>query len=96
MTTDTLVRDRTAVSEPNLPSVMAEMGRRAREAATTLSLVSAEAKVAALNNGAAAVRARAAEILAAERLFVSELRHDKPTLEAVFFGLTSPGVAQQR
>jgi glutamate-5-semialdehyde dehydrogenase len=44
---------------------MAEMGRRAREAATTLSLVSAEAKVAALNNAAAAVRARAAEILAA-------------------------------
>jgi len=65
MTTDTLVRDRTAVSEPDLPSVMAEMGRRAREAATTLSLVSAEAKVAALNNAAAAVRARAAEILAA-------------------------------
>ncbi len=65
MTTDTLLRDRTAVSEPDLPSVMAEMGRRAREAATTLSLVSAEAKVAALNNAAAAVRARAAEILAA-------------------------------
>ena len=54
MTTDTLVRDRTAVSEPDLPSVMAEMGRRAREAATTLSLVSAEAKVEALNNAAAA------------------------------------------
>ena len=65
MTTDTLVRDRTAVSEPDLPSVMAEMGRRAREAATTLSLVSAEAKVAALNSAAAAVRTRAAEILAA-------------------------------
>ena len=65
MTTDTLVRDRTAVSEPDLPSVMAEMGRRAREAATTLSLVSAEAKVAALNSAAVAVRTRAAEILAA-------------------------------
>jgi glutamate-5-semialdehyde dehydrogenase len=65
MTTDTLVRDRTAVSEPDLPSVMAEVGRRAREAATTLSLVSAEAKVAALDSAAAAVRTRAAEILAA-------------------------------
>lgn len=32
------------------------------------------------------------EILAAERLFVNELRHDNPTLEAVFFGLTSPGM----
>ena len=72
MTTDTLVRDRTAVSEPDLPSVMAEMGRRAREAATTLSLVSAEAKVAALNNAAAAVRARAAEILAANARDLAE------------------------
>jgi glutamate-5-semialdehyde dehydrogenase len=72
MTTDTLVRDRTAVSEPDLPSVMAEMGRRAREAAATLSLVSAEAKVAALNNAAAAVRARAAEILAANARDLAE------------------------
>jgi glutamate-5-semialdehyde dehydrogenase len=72
MTTDTLLRDRTAVSEPDLPSVMAEMGRRAREAATTLSLVSAEAKVAALNNAAAAVRARAAEILAANARDLAE------------------------
>jgi glutamate-5-semialdehyde dehydrogenase len=51
---------------------MAEMGRRAREAATTLSLVSAEAKVAALNNAAAAVRARAAEILAANARDLAE------------------------
>ncbi len=65
MTTDTLVRDRTAVTEPDLPSVMAEMGRRAREAAATIGLASAEAKVAALNNAAAAVRTRAVEILAA-------------------------------
>ena len=72
MTTDTLLRDRTAVSEPDLPSVMAEMGRRAREAATTLSLVSAEAKVAALNNAAAAVQARAAEILAANARDLAE------------------------
>src|SRR3984893_6136957 len=72
MTTDTLLRDRTAVSEPDLPSVMAEMGRRAREAATPLSLVSAEAKVEALNNAAAAVRARAAEILAANARDLAE------------------------
>ncbi len=65
MTTETLVRDRTAVSEPDLPSVMAEMGRRAREAASTLCLASAETKVAALNSAAAAVRTRAVEILAA-------------------------------
>jgi glutamate-5-semialdehyde dehydrogenase len=65
MTTETLLRDRTPVTEPDLPSVMAEMGRRAREAAATLSLASAEAKVRALNNAAAAVRTRAVEILAA-------------------------------
>src|SRR5712671_5102994 len=65
MTTETLLRDRTAVTEPDLPSVMAEMGRHAREAAATLGLASAEAKVRALNNAAAAVRTRAAEILAA-------------------------------
>jgi glutamate-5-semialdehyde dehydrogenase len=65
MTTETLLRDRTPVTEPDLPSVMAEMGRRAREAAATLGLASAEAKVRALNNAAAAVRTRAVEILAA-------------------------------
>src|ERR1700730_4925824 len=72
MTTDTLLRDRTAVSEPDLPSVMAEMGRRAREAATPLSLVSAEAKVEALNNAAAPARARAAKILAANARDLAE------------------------
>jgi ABC-2 type transport system ATP-binding protein len=38
--------------------------------------------------------ARVTEILAAERLFVSELHHERPTLEAVFFGLTSTGTGQ--
>jgi len=38
--------------------------------------------------------AHVTEILAAEGLFVSELRHIKPTLEAVFFGLTSPAPAR--
>jgi glutamate-5-semialdehyde dehydrogenase len=63
MTTETLLRDRTAITEPDLPSVMAEMGRHAREAASTLCLASAETKVAALNSAAAAVRTRAVEIL---------------------------------
>jgi glutamate-5-semialdehyde dehydrogenase len=44
---------------------MTEMGRRAREAASTLCLASAETKIAALNSAAAAVRTRAGEILAA-------------------------------
>jgi ABC-2 type transport system ATP-binding protein len=34
--------------------------------------------------------ARVTELLAAERLFVNELRYDTPTLEAFFFGLTAP------
>jgi glutamate-5-semialdehyde dehydrogenase len=65
MTTETLLRDRTAITEPDLPSVMTEMGRRAREAASALCLASAETKIAALNSAAAAVRTRAVEILAA-------------------------------
>jgi len=40
--------------------------------------------------------AHVTETLAAERLFVSELHHDRPTLEAVFFGLTSSGAARRR
>jgi len=38
--------------------------------------------------------AHVTEILAAERLFVSELRHVKPNLEAVFLGLTSTGISK--
>jgi ABC-2 type transport system ATP-binding protein len=34
--------------------------------------------------------ARITELLAAEHLFVHELRYDTPTLEAFFFGLTAP------
>lgn len=33
--------------------------------------------------------ARVTEILAAKRLYVHEIRHERPTLESVFFGLTS-------
>jgi ABC-2 type transport system ATP-binding protein len=40
--------------------------------------------------------ARITEILAREGLFVSELHHVKPTLESVFFGLTSPDTPPSR
>src|SRR5260370_26126144 len=72
MASDTLVRDRTATSEPDLPSVMAEIGRRAREAAPALSLASAEVKVAGLHGAAKAVRARIDEILAANARDLAE------------------------
>jgi len=48
-----------------LAATMAELGRRARDAATELALAAPEAKVAALNAAAAAVRGRQNEILAA-------------------------------
>lgn len=35
--------------------------------------------------------AHVTEILAAKGLYVNEIRHERPTLEAVFFGLTLPG-----
>ena len=38
--------------------------------------------------------ARVTEILAAKGLYVNEIRHERPTLEAVFFGLTSPEVGR--
>ena len=38
--------------------------------------------------------AQITELLASERLFVSELRYDAPTLEAFFFALTQPGPAR--
>ncbi len=36
--------------------------------------------------------AHVTEILASKGLYVNEIRHERPTLEAVFFGLTSPDV----
>ena len=72
MTTETLVRDRPRPSEPGRATEMAEIGRRAREAAVALALASAEAKVTALCDAAAAVRARAAEILAANARDLAE------------------------
>jgi len=38
--------------------------------------------------------AHVTEILAAQGLYVSEIRHERPTLESVFFGLTSPEVGR--
>jgi ABC-2 type transport system ATP-binding protein len=40
--------------------------------------------------------AHVTEVLASKGLFVSELRHEQPSLEAVFFGLTSKEVTGQR
>jgi len=40
--------------------------------------------------------AHVTEILAGQGLFVSELRHEQPSLEAVFFGLTSQDVPAHR
>jgi len=64
MSPDILLRS----PEPNaadLNAAMAEIGRRAREAARELALASAEAKAAALHAAAQAVRASADNILAA-------------------------------
>jgi len=64
MSPDTLLRS----PEPDaadLNAAMAEIGRRAREAARELALASAEAKAAALHGAAQAVRASADNILAA-------------------------------
>src|SRR5215831_17708255 len=63
MTTETLVRDRSATSELDLAATMAEMGRRARAAAAALGLAPAEAKFTALRAAARSVRTRREEIL---------------------------------
>lgn len=61
----------TAAPEPAAPSTIAEMmrtlGSAARAAADCLAIAPSEAKNAALRLGAAAIRARSAEILAANR-----------------------------
>ena len=65
MSPDTLERQAPEPEAAELNAAMAEIGRRAREAARHLALVSAEAKTAALQAAAQAVRSRANEILAA-------------------------------
>jgi glutamate-5-semialdehyde dehydrogenase len=72
MANEILLRDSTTRPEAQLAAEMAKIGRRAREAATALALASPEAKVAALNNSATAVRARADEILAANNRDLAE------------------------
>src|SRR3954451_1103666 len=72
MTTETLVRDPTTRSGSDLNAQMAQIGRRAREAAAALSLACADSKIAALNNAAAAVRAREGDILAANARDLAE------------------------
>src|SRR5438067_4320760 len=65
---------REAQTEPDLAAAMAEIGRRARDAAAALALASPEAKVTALKAAAAAVRSRANEILAANADDVAEAK----------------------
>src|SRR5262245_24157869 len=102
MTTETILRERTAAATPQseLASVMAEIGRQARKAAAGLALATPDSKTAALRHAAEAVRARAAEILAAnardlveaDRQAVSaalrdRLALDKRRIEAIAAGL---------
>jgi glutamate-5-semialdehyde dehydrogenase len=74
--TETLLRERTQSSEPDLTTAMAEIGRRARVAAAALALASAEAKVAALREAARAVRVRQNEILAANTRDLEEAENE--------------------
>ena len=54
-----------SVGHPDVPALMADLGRRARQAARRMALASSDQKNAALRAMAAAIRARAASILAA-------------------------------
>jgi glutamate-5-semialdehyde dehydrogenase len=76
---EALLRDRTTPSEADLPAVMAEIGRRARDASTALALADADAKTAALHNAAAAVRARTADILDASARDLAEAEKQRLT-----------------
>jgi len=67
---ETLIR--TLPQAGDLAATMAEIGRRARDAAAALALVPAEAKGRALRQAADAVRSQANEILAANAEDVAE------------------------
>jgi glutamate-5-semialdehyde dehydrogenase len=97
--TEALLRE-APQTEPDLAGTMAEIGRRAREAATALALAVPETKTVALRAAAAAVRSRANEILAANAddvaaakragtgaALVDRLALDPKRLEAVARGL---------
>jgi glutamate-5-semialdehyde dehydrogenase len=98
MTTDILIRASTPTDD--LAATMAEIGGRARAAAVQLALASSETKTRALQAAAAAVRARQAEILAANAKDIEEaeaagvssalidrLALDPKRVEAIAFGL---------
>src|SRR5258707_10801702 len=70
---DTLIREKPEAVE-NLPAVMADIGRRARVAASRLALASADAKTVALRAAAQAIRDRAGEILAANTDDIAEAK----------------------
>ncbi len=76
MTAETLPRHRAAPPDPVLASEMAEIGQRARAAAAALARASAEAKTEALLAAAAGMRAREAEILAANARDLAEAEGD--------------------
>jgi glutamate-5-semialdehyde dehydrogenase len=80
MTTETLVRERSATSELDLAATMAEIGRRARAAAAALGLATAEAKIRALREAARAVRTRQEEILDANARDCGEAEGLSPAL----------------
>ena len=72
MSTETPSRENPAAA--TIAATMAELGRKAREAAAQLALAPAEAKVTALRAAAAAVRRRQNEILAANADDVAEAK----------------------
>jgi glutamate-5-semialdehyde dehydrogenase len=65
MSAETLTRHRPATADPALASEMAAIGVRARAAAAALGQAAADAKIEALRAAARIVRAREADILAA-------------------------------
>src|SRR5438105_8531003 len=99
MSPDDLIH-RPAEPASDLAQTMAEIGRRARDAASRLALAPAESKTAALKAAAAAIRSRANEILSANAEDLTEAKQagigsalldrlalDPKRLEAVARGL---------
>jgi glutamate-5-semialdehyde dehydrogenase len=80
VTGETLSRNRAATPDPALASEMAGIGHRARAAAASLALASAEAKTGALRAAAQSVRAGQAEILAANARDLAEAEGLSPAL----------------
>src|SRR5205823_6509591 len=99
MSPDDLIH-RPAEPASDLAQTMAEIGRRARDAASRLALAPAESKTAALKAAAVAIRSRANEILSANAEDLAEAKQagigsalldrlalDPTRLEAVACGL---------